>query len=522
MTPTQPSIEERAAQLLALPEVPKRRRAPAWTALTVTAPMSVNLTQRVARRERRPKRATGSAVNDAAVAAEFAAGKLLLGWKARTVRGSLGFGLPEKAVQDEKRTGLFSVDHEQHVCVLGPTGCGKGVSSLMPSLLTYPGPVVVVDVKGEAVAVASRQRRRLRQRVVVIDPFEITEWKNRDSFNPLDIQRLTQEPVEDLAMELAQLLRGGSQGSLKSSREGDFWDVRGDGLNSGLLAHLLGTPSEEMDRTLITMRDLLMGDDPIYFLAAMLDKIGKTMPKLAYQQIASFLGTTEITRSGILATATERLSALFHPGVETALRSTSFDLAAFRDGRPISIFLVIPPGKLQSHGRVLRIWLAALLSLLQSRRRRPAQSTLFLVDEAAQLGAMEPLRVALTLLRGYGVRTISYWQDLAQIKQLYGDWESLINNCSLQILGTNTLLAARAASELTGPAFSAEAILTLPEHQGILIEKGRASSFQKLNYLTDDLFAGLASPHPMYASSTVKRIRPPQRVTPPADTPPAR
>ena len=46
-------------------------------------------------------------------------------------------------------------------------------------------------------------------------------------------------------------------------------------------------------------------------------------------------------------------------------------------------------------------------------------STLMLLDEAAQLGTLPQLRQAITLLRGYGVRVWSFWQDLSQLINLY-------------------------------------------------------------------------------------------------------
>src|SRR3546814_14619691 len=49
------------------------------------------------------------------------------------------------------------------------------------------------------------------------------------------------------------------------------------------------------------------------------------------------------------------------------------------------------------------------------RRARPEASTLFVLDEAAQLGTFNELRQAVTLLRGYGLQTWSFWQDASQL-----------------------------------------------------------------------------------------------------------
>jgi len=73
------------------------------------------------------------------------------------------------------------------------------------------------------------------------------------------------------------------------------------------------------------------------------------------------------------------------------------------------------------------------------RKEEPELPTLFLLDECAQLGMLEHLRTAVTLLRGYGLRTWMFFQDLSQLKRLYyGDWETMVANCGVvQAFGLN-------------------------------------------------------------------------------------
>ena len=51
-----------------------------------------------------------------------------------------------------------------------------------------------------------------------------------------------------------------------------------------------------------------------------------------------------------------------------------------------------------------------MMNAIMRRRARTETSTLFLLDEAAQLGPLDELRQAVTLLRGYGLQT---WKLLA-------------------------------------------------------------------------------------------------------------
>ena len=54
-----------------------------------------------------------------------------------------------------------------------PLGQARASVCIIPALLRYPGPVVVIDPKGENYWVTAQRRRELGQRVIVLDPFQI-------------------------------------------------------------------------------------------------------------------------------------------------------------------------------------------------------------------------------------------------------------------------------------------------------------------------------------------------------------
>ena len=58
-----------------------------------------------------------------------------------------------------------------HCLTFAPTGAGKGVSVVVPNLLSYPGSVVCLDPKGAIAAVTARQRAAMGQDVILFDPF---------------------------------------------------------------------------------------------------------------------------------------------------------------------------------------------------------------------------------------------------------------------------------------------------------------------------------------------------------------
>ena len=394
-------------------------------------------------------------------------------------------------------TPLFAAAREGHGMVIAPTGKGKTRNALIPHLLWYPGSTVVIDVKGELTNVTANRRRKMGQTVHVLDPFGITSEPS-GSFNPFDLLGVagSETPIEQLAMELPSMMHGTQGGSLPDP----FWDIRADGLLAGVAGAAEAAFGAD-ERNVVKMREMLMGDDSTYSLAVLLDTKKKQLPHLSYQQIASHLQTEDRCRSSILATATQHFGYTY--GVEKCLTETSIDLEGLRAGKPVTVYLVIPARRLHSHGNLLRYWVSGLLSLLLSRTRAPKRETLFLIDEAAQLGELEQLRTALTLMRGYGVRTFSFWQDLAQLKRLYRDWQTLLNNCgSIQIFGANNYLAATMLARLTGKHASADDILCLPADEQLVVDCGRVRRMKKPDYLRDEIYSGLYDRNPAYDYET--------------------
>src|SRR5580698_6422820 len=87
-----------------------------------------------------------------------------------------------------RRGKRISLSRYTHVSVTAPTGAGKGVSFVIPALLTYTrGSVFVFDPKGELFFATAAARQAMGQRVYVLDPFHVcTAPGTGDCFNPLD------------------------------------------------------------------------------------------------------------------------------------------------------------------------------------------------------------------------------------------------------------------------------------------------------------------------------------------------
>ena len=92
-------------------------------------------------------------------------------------------------------------------CVIAPTGSGKGRDFLIPNLLTYPGPIIAMDPKGELSAVCGR-RAGVGADGPRLDPFGVT-GRPGDRLNPFDQFTLPKTMLEPDSEMLASLLGEG-------------------------------------------------------------------------------------------------------------------------------------------------------------------------------------------------------------------------------------------------------------------------------------------------------------------------
>lgn len=127
---------------------------------------------------------------------------------------------------------------DRHLLTVAPTRSGKGVSAIIPNLLTYEGSAIVVDPKGENALITAARRGKgdpqkgipgLGQTVHVVDPWHITPFPSAH-INPLDWLRDSGEDINENAMILADSIIVPHAGS-----RDQFWDEEAKALLMGIL-----------------------------------------------------------------------------------------------------------------------------------------------------------------------------------------------------------------------------------------------------------------------------------------------
>jgi type IV secretion system protein VirD4 len=92
--------------------------------------------------------------------------------------------------------------------------------------------------------------------------------------------------------------------------------------------------------------------------------------------------------------------------------------------RLCTVFVVLPPERLAAHARWLRLLVVQAVFALSSAGPTPEGESrppvLFLLDEFAALGRLEPVLNAFGLMAGYGVQLWAILQDIHQLRGTYG------------------------------------------------------------------------------------------------------
>ena len=83
----------------------------------------------------------------------------------------------------QRQSELIRLPNAVHTAVFAPTGVGKGVSCVVPFLLTSDESAVVVDFKGENSQLTAEHRQKVfGHQIVVLDPFKLVT-QTPDTFN---------------------------------------------------------------------------------------------------------------------------------------------------------------------------------------------------------------------------------------------------------------------------------------------------------------------------------------------------
>jgi len=368
---------------------------------------------------------------------------------------------------------------DAHLLTIAPTRSGKGVSLVIPNLLSYAGPVIVNDPKGELFAVTARYRaRHLHQRIVVFDPFhqlrslgihdlhayilgstpESVARRERHgappplvgSYNPLDALDPAKPTIIDDCARLASLIVP-SEGGAATVDNVFFREEAKNYISTMLLWTASNYDRGHPERNLFTVRRLLSLDgigleELLIGMGERLDYDGKL------RDAANRIRMQDArTRANVVQETNRHVAYLDSLLMQRHLAATNFDLARLAH-QWATVYLILPATQIDTHGRFMALLMGAAIHGTMKAPAVRNQRLLVLLDEFPALGRMPIVEDCISLAAGFNMSLWLFVQDLNQLKAAYPQkWETLLGNTRiLQAFGTNDEFTAEYLSKLLG------------------------------------------------------------------------
>jgi len=347
----------------------------------------------------------------------------------------------------------------RHLLTVAPTRSGKGVSSIIPNLLTYPGSVLVVDPKGENALITAHGRGKgnidlritgLGQKIVLLDPWDIASSRldiPRSGFNPLDWIKAGDPDAAENAFLLADALVV----SDTAKGEDRFWDEEAKAVLTGVILYVATAPDESANRTLGRVRDIVCLDDAR--LRNMLEKMYKHPDPVVRSTASRTALKEDKLLSSVMASVQSHTHFLDSPRIRESLSRIDFSFEDMKQ-TPTSIYLILPADRLQTFGRWLRLLIQQAITVnARNIEYKPVKPILFVLDEMPSLGRLPSLEQAYSLMAGFGMQLWGICQDLSQLARVYGEngWQTFISNSGvIQYFGSRDKMTAEYFSTLCG------------------------------------------------------------------------
>jgi type IV secretion system protein VirD4 len=366
--------------------------------------------------------------------------------------------LEERGLRVGEWTGQLGVYYDAtHAITFGHSGSGKGVSAILPNLLSYPW-FFVLDPGGENTAVAVKHWRKRGYAFACINVFGMhgeAPWSlPAHGFNPLDFLDVKSGTFAADALVFAEMLtpRTGNENGNSA-----YFKDTSETAKQAFIVHVM-TTEPKARQNIATLYEYVNRDANGWkaLLTAMRDNpaAGGLVRDMAHR-LGRIAKESPGEFSAIRSTIQQDLAFLADPLVREKFSRSDVDFSVIKghkagqSGGIISV--ILPLEYMESHAAIPRLALACAILEMQ-RKPLAREKVVFLIDEAATLGKVKRFPGWLATLRKYRVVLWSIWQNIGQLSDLYGKgWQTLVANCAMvQILGVSDLETAEHTEKLLG------------------------------------------------------------------------
>ena len=319
----------------------------------------------------------------------------------------------------EGDSALHGYAGEGSLITIAPTRCGKSQCHVIPNLLNWDGPAVVLDVKNELFKATSGWRAANVGPVFKFSPLSKTPSHR---YNP--ITEVSDDPnsLWEDSRFLADMLIVPS-----GSRE-PFWETRARDILRAAIAHVVyynPPPERGMDKVL----DIMHGVEWERFLSDLgasdipaMKRAGKSLSEMQPQMKAS-----------VLQTALTSLACWEGTLIADATAVSDWRPADLKGPGKPTIYICVRPNEVESYISVLRVMIAQhIRRLIADDPEQNPKTVLFLLDELPRLRHMPPVEEALEIGAQYGIKIWMFAQTVGQMETAYDNADGMIGGCAVR------------------------------------------------------------------------------------------
>ncbi|MBP9629550.1 MAG: type IV secretory system conjugative DNA transfer family protein [Leptotrichiaceae bacterium] len=357
-----------------------------------------------------------------------------------------------------KFKGKFLVDNSNtHTLILAPTGAGKGVGIVMPTLVQTwsKGSAVVADLKGENYEfTADERRKRFDNKCFVLDFSDFNSCR----YNPLSIIKKGSKDEVNNAKMVAEIIIKASSGD--SSSKDPFWDNTAIAILSGVILYCLYSEKKGeinmghiikfiyQDKMLENVQKLkntfTISENEVLQIAEYyeedIDLLKQRKHPFIDRGFNTILSKTDKMLDSILTTIQTAIAVFEITTVKKVTSTSDFKLTDFTMYKtPITLFLRVTPQDVTIMQPLLNILITQLTQQLLPKKDRENKvyeninRVLFLIDEFPAFGKIKQLEDTLTYVRSYKLKYMLIAQEAKQIYKIYGKLTSFIGNCKTKV-----------------------------------------------------------------------------------------
>jgi len=323
------------------------------------------------------------------------------------------------------RTGkrLLMLDGQQGVALAAPPRAGKGTGVVIPNALNWPGSFVCLDIKRENWTITAGYRQRCGQACYLFDPFADDGRTAR--WNPFHyVSREPSRRVNDL-QRIAEMLYP------DPPNVDPFWTASARSLFLGIALYLFESPT--LTKTIgEVLRQGMASDDEGFghHWKRIIEGRQRGDYPLSPQCVRALYDVIDlapVTASSIRKTFTSRLDLWLNPILDAATSGNDFDLRELRK-KPMSIYVGVNPDDLHRLRPVLSLLFQQALGLqtreLPERNPLLRYQVLMMLDEMTAPGRIPIIAESISYLPGYNVRVVMIIHTPAQLREVYGIYNS--------------------------------------------------------------------------------------------------